>query len=179
MNLYFRLLLILLRSRFAAHIKVLDESRIGFRVWPFDMDINMHLTNARYFSLCDLSRIYYLGQVGILFDMLRRRWLPIAQAQEISYFRPINPFQRFTVTTRFSWWDDKYWYTEHHFHSRQTLCAVLQVRGVIVQGKTIVSMHDVVALTGEAVTVPDKPANVAYWQQLLEAKKSTAEPAAE
>jgi acyl-CoA thioesterase FadM len=159
---------------FARQISVLDESRACFRVWPFDCDVNFHLTNARYFALCDLSRIYYMGQVGVLFNMIKRKWLPVAQAQEISYFKPINPFQRFEVLTRFSYWDDKYWYTEHKFFKGDQICAVLQVRGVFVHGKKIVPMHDVLALTLEDVEAPAKPAIVEYWQRLIEAKKGAS-----
>jgi len=171
MNLYFRLLLILLKSKFSNRIGLLDESRLKYRAWPLDCDINLHLTNSRYFALCDLSRIYYMGQVGVLFDLIKRNWLPVAQAQEISYFKPIGPFQRFDVATRFTHWDEKYWYTEHRFSAADKLCAVLQVRGVFVHGRTVLPMGDVLALTGEDVEVPDKPVMVEYWQKLIESKK--------
>ncbi len=167
MNLYFRLLLILLKSISARKIGVLDESRSWFRVWPLDCDINLHLTNARYFALCDLARIYYMGQVGVLFAMIKRKWMPIAQAQEISYFRPIRPFQQFEVLTRFIFWDDKYWYTEHRFLADKKLCALAQVRGVFMHGKKVLPMRDVLELAEENVETPEKPVNVENWQRLL------------
>jgi acyl-CoA thioesterase FadM len=111
-----------------------------------------------------------MGQIGVLFKMIKRKWLPIAQAQEISYFRPIKPFERFEVSTRFSYWDDKYWYTEHRFFAAGKLCAVVQVRGVFVHGKQVLPMRDVMALSEEDVEVPDKPVNVEYWQKLLSLK---------
>jgi acyl-CoA thioesterase FadM len=171
MNLYFRLIAVLLRGLFTRRIGLLDESRLRYRVWPLDCDVNLHLTNARYLSLCDLSRIYYIGQLGILMKLIKRNWLPIAQAQEISYFRPIQPFQRFEVLSRFIHWDDKYWYTEHRFLAADRLCAVVQVRGVFVHGKRIVPMADILALTGQSVAVPDKPATVDFWQRLIDSKK--------
>jgi acyl-CoA thioesterase FadM len=164
---------------FARQVSILDESRSRYRVWPFDCDINLHLTNARYFALCDLSRIYYMAQVGVLFKMLRRKWLPIVQAQEVSYFKPINPFQRFEVVTRITHWDDKYWYTEHKFISNDKLCAVLQVRGVFVHGKKILPISDVLALADEAVEAPVSPVNVEYWQKLLESKRRASSDASE
>ena len=178
MNLYFRLLLVLLKSKFASKIGLLDESRLKYRVWPLDCDINLHLTNARYFALCDLSRIYYMGQVGVLFNLIKRRWLPVAQAQEISYFKPINPFQQFEIITRFTHWDDKYWYTEHKFFAADKLCAVLQVRGVFVHGRKVLPFSDVLALVGEEIEAPDKPAMVEHWQRLIESKKDPQEVAA-
>jgi len=171
MNLYFRLLIVLLRSKFANNIGLLDESRLKYRVWPLDCDINLHMTNARYFALCDLSRIYYMGQVGVLFNLIKRKWLPVAQAQEITYFKPINPFQQFEILTRFTHWDDKYWYTEHRFFAADKLCAVLQVRGVFVHGRKVLPFRDVLALVGEEVETPNKPAMIEYWQKLIDSKK--------
>lgn len=173
MNLYLRLLRILLKSWFARRIGLLDESRLAFRVWPHDCDINLHLTNARYLALCDLSRVYYMGQVGVLFKLVARNWLPVAQAQEISYFKAISPFQRFEVLTRFIYWDDKYWYTEHRFVAGDRLYAIVQVRGVFVHKRTVISMPDVIRLTGQEVEVPEKPARIEYWQNLIEMKKET------
>jgi acyl-CoA thioesterase FadM len=174
MNLYFRLLLILFKSKFVNQVGVLDGSRSWFRAWPFDCDINFHLTNARYFALCDLSRIYYMGQVGVLFNMIKRKWLPVVQAQEATYLKPIKPFQRFEVLTRFSYWENKYWYTEHKFMAGDQLCAVIQVRGVFVQGKNVIPMSDVLALTGEDVKVPDKPDIVEFWKKLIVVKKGAS-----
>ena len=171
MNLYFRLLFVLLKSWFSGRISVLDESRLSFRVWPFDCDVNFHLTNARYLALCDLSRIYYMGQVGVLGKLFKRKWFPVVQSQEVSYFKPINPFQHIEVVTKLVYWDEKYWYTEHTFVVADRVCAVVQVRGVFTHARKIVSMHDVVALADENVTVPDKPAIVESWQQLIETKK--------
>ena len=175
MNLYFRLFLILIKSKLAARIGIYDKSFLSFRVWPFDCDINMHLTNARYFAFCDLGRIYYLAQAGILFKLIKRKWLPIAQAQEISYFRPINPLQSFKVYSRLSHWDEKYWYVEHSFFSAKKLCATVQVRGVFVSGGKLVSMKDVLKLAGDdVVAAMDAPVNVEYWQKLIDVKKASS-----
>ena len=171
MNLYFRLLMILIKSMFAPRTGLLDGGRTGFRVWPFDCDVNFHLTNARYFAFCDLGRIYYLGQVGLLFEMIKRKWLPVVQAQEVSYIRPMKPFQRFDVSTELSYWDDKYWYTTHQFIADGQLYAVLQVRGVFVHGKNIIPSAELLALTGKDVPLPDKPDTVAHWQRLIDSRK--------
>lgn len=171
MNLYFRLLHILLKSWFAKKIAVPDSSRLVFRVWPSDSDIYFHLTNSRYLALCDLSRIYYMAQVGILFKLLKRKWFPIVQAQEINYFRSIKPFQRFEVVARSTYWDDRYWYTEHKFMKGDILCAVVQVRGVFVHGRNIVPMYDIVALTEQSVEIPEKPVSVAHWLELIKSRK--------
>lgn len=163
----------LLRSRFAEKIGLLDESHSCYRAWPLDCDFNLHLTNSRYFSLCDVSRFYYTGQVGVLFKLLNRKWLPVTQAQEISYFRSIHPFQKFEIITRFTHWDEKYWYTEHRFVAADRLCAVVQARGVFVHRGKVLPTRDVLALVGEKINSPDKSILVTNWQTLIESKKDT------
>ena len=173
MNLYFRLIAVLLRSVFAAPLTALEESRSSYRAWPFDCDINLHMTNARYFALCDLSRIYFMGQVGVLFKAIRKKWLPVVQAQEVKYFKPINPFEQFDVLTRLTYWDDKYWYIEHRFVVGDRLCAILQVRGVFVRGRTVIPFSDLIDLAGSDVESPPKPKNVESWHSLIETSDRT------
>ena len=112
-----------------------------------------------------------MGQVGVLFKAIKRKWLPVVQAQEVSYFKPINPFQRFDVLSKLAYWDDRYWYTEHRFVVGDKLCAILQVRGVFVHGRSVIPMSDVVALSGAEIEPPDKPETVCSWHSLIEVKK--------
>jgi len=51
------------------------------------------------------------------------------------------------------------------------LCAVLQVRGVLVHGRNKISTADLLALTGEDFKVPKKPAIIEQWQKLNDVKK--------
>ena len=66
MNLYFRIILVLIKSFFAKKISPLTSSTLSFRALPFDCDINLHLTNARYLSFMDLGRTYYVGQLKMI-----------------------------------------------------------------------------------------------------------------
>jgi len=54
MNLWFRLVWLLVSSRFGPRLEPLaDPSRLGFRVWPHDLDTSLHMNNGRYWSrLC-------------------------------------------------------------------------------------------------------------------------------
>ena len=111
-----------------------------------------------------------MGQTGILFKAIKRKWLPIVQAQEVRYFKAINPFQRFDVVTRITYWDDKYWYSEHRFMVGDKLCAILQVRGVFVHGRDVIPMSELLALTGKDIEPPEKPENIESWHNLIASK---------
>ena len=175
MNLYFRLILVFIKSLFAGKRHPLEASVVHFRVWPLDCDVNLHLTNSRYFAFADLGRVHLLGQMGVLRPFLKRRWFPVNNATEISFIRPIEPLQKFRIVSRLVTWDDKYWYTEHKFEVAGTLHAVSLARGVIVRQATVVPVNDVIHLlnemTGETVSIPAPPVPVREWRELLSVKK--------
>ena len=58
MNLYFRLILVFIKSLFAGKRNPLEASVVHFRVWPLDCDVNLHLTNSRYFAFADLGKAF-------------------------------------------------------------------------------------------------------------------------
>ena len=53
MNLWLRLIKVVLRALFARRIGILDTSRITLRVWPNDLDFNGHVNNGRFLTLAD------------------------------------------------------------------------------------------------------------------------------
>ncbi|MDG2319333.1 MAG: hypothetical protein P8L79_03640 [Rhodospirillaceae bacterium] len=64
MNILFRLVWMFLTVGRRSRCNVLDVSCVSFRVLPTDLDVNFHLTNARYFSFMDLSRVDHLIRTG-------------------------------------------------------------------------------------------------------------------
>ena len=61
MNLYFRLLLFMIRVRFRSRLGIWDTSHVTFRVNPLDLDLQRHMNNGRYLSLMDLGRMAFLS----------------------------------------------------------------------------------------------------------------------
>ncbi len=111
MNLIFRLIFVVVSAVVAAWrgplIGVLDAASLRFRVWPTDLDINVHMTNARYFSVMDLGRTDLMIRVGLGGAILRNRWQPVLGAANIRFRRSLKPFQRFTLVSRVLCWDEK------------------------------------------------------------------------
>jgi len=105
MNLWFRLLHLLLSSFFRPRLKVPgDVSRLQFRVLPNDLDLNMHMTNGRYWTIFDLGRLDLILRTGLARVAMRNKWAPIAGAGTIQFRRELKPFQRFTLETRLIGW---------------------------------------------------------------------------
>lgn len=100
MNLYLRLLWLLWRLHSLQRRGLFEESRVAFCVWPNDCDLNLHMNNGRYLSFMDLGRVHLTAQSGLLREALRRRWMPVLAAAEITFIRSLKPFQRFDLVTR-------------------------------------------------------------------------------
>lgn len=107
MNLWLRLLTYLLSTPFRPALAGAHEaSRLSFRVWPHDLDVSLHMNNARYLSLMDLGRLDILVATGLWRAVLRQRWTPIASKVAIRYRRELKLFQRIRLETRILTWDD-------------------------------------------------------------------------
>lgn len=176
MNLYFRFIRILIMSIFAPVNGLLDASRLKFINWPWDCDLNMHMTNSRYFSMMDLGRVFLMKQLGIMTKTFKRKWFPVVHSIEISFLTPIPPMRRFVVHTRLITWDEKYVYIEVRFESKGKLHAVAFVRGLFVGGKKPIPSSELLKLTGDdSVEPPPVPEVIKRWQTLLKDKKAHLE----
>jgi acyl-CoA thioesterase FadM len=148
MNLLFRLILQLFRSRFRPRQGLTEVASLRMRVLPTDLDINLHLTNSRYLALMDLGRIELMLRSGLFKEVLRRRWLPVVSIASIRFRREINPFQRFWLHTRVLGWDEKWFYMEQRFETKRGLAAIGIVKGLFRGPQGNVPTQELVALAG-------------------------------
>lgn len=140
MNLYFRLIrlyiLSLLRKEVSDPFK---PTKINFRVWPLDMDINMHMNNARYLSMMDLGRINHMSSCGLMRIIMKRKWMPIVGKIDIRYIKALKPFERYTLTTEIIGQDEKYFEMKQTFTKNEKPLAIAHVKGLFLtrNGKKI------------------------------------------
>ena len=57
-------------------LHVLEEDRLRMRVLPNDIDINLHLNNARYLGMMDYARTHMLARSRLLERIIRRAGRP-------------------------------------------------------------------------------------------------------
>lgn len=165
-NLFFRLLLLLLRLRHMPRVGHLDPVYLPLRALLTDIDFNLHMNNARYLGMMDLGRVQLMGQVGLLGELFRRKWTPVAQAVEIRYIRDIRPFAAFVLESRLVGWDDKYWYIEQRFVSGQTVHALAIVRGLFLEGRNKIPSSALAELMGVDPQSPPLPEMVQRWRAM-------------
>ena len=169
MNLWFRMLRIFIISKFVKQISLFEESRIGFRVWPIDCDINMHMNNGRYLTLMDLGRTHFMSQLNILWKLPKKKWFPVVGAVEIKYFRSLNPFQKFDLISRVLTWDKKWIYLEQRFEAQGKIMAVSRLRALFIGSNGIVSTDEILSLVTNTNPTPPDDEVLRLW----EAKSNT------
>jgi acyl-CoA thioesterase FadM len=173
-NLYLRLLILLVRLIGLPRRGLFEESRVGFRVLPTDCDVNLHMNNGRYLAFMDLGRLHLVAQIGLLGIILRRRWGAALGAAEINFIRPLAPFQKFELVTRLVTWDEKYAYMEQRFESRGMLCAHAFVKGLFLDRNGRVEPPEVAAALGTTAVPPPMPEELRIWAELGNVKKQKA-----
>ncbi|HEY6080175.1 MAG TPA: thioesterase family protein [Polyangiaceae bacterium] len=164
MNLFLRLLLLLLTAWARPRCGALGPSRKRFLVWPPDLDVLGHVNNGVYLSMLDVARVDLLLRSGIAPILRRKRWYPVVAAQTIRFRRSLQLFQRFDVETTVIGWDDKAILIQHHFLRGSELVAEAVVRSRFLkrQGGTVPS-RELLDAIGQSGRGPELPAWVAAW----------------
>lgn len=135
MNLWFRVLWLFLTAPFRARIEApFGVSRLNFRVWPLDLDTNLHLNNGRYLTIADLGRADLLVQSGMWKAVLKEGLLPMLSGSAIRYRRELKPFQAFTLESRIVCWRATTFVMEHRFITRNRAGETITAAIALVRG---------------------------------------------
>jgi acyl-CoA thioesterase FadM len=147
MNLIFRMLFVIIRSWFCERIGVGNfTSELSLRVLPNDIDINFHMNNGRYLTICDLNRVDVFARSGLLKAMFKRNWIPVIAEHTMTYKKPLGIFERYEVRLEVTHWDEKYFYMTHTFRKGERIVAEGTSKGcVYARGLGVVKPDDALA----------------------------------
>lgn len=115
MNLYLRLLRVVIHAFFRKVLGPLQTSITNYVVIPTDLDVNMHMTNSRYSSMMDIGRTDFIIRTGIYKKLWQKRLKPVIGAASIRWRKGLHLGQAFSLHTRILGWDDKWYYIEQRF----------------------------------------------------------------
>lgn len=149
---------------------VLQEDSLRMRVGPNDIDLNLHMNNARYLSLMDYARIHLLARTRILEHLVRSRWQPLVGAVWVTYRRSLPLFTVFTLGSRLVCWDQRWFYIEHTFTGREGLAAVGWVKGMLRDAQGSVTPQSVIDRVAPGTVTPAMPESIATWNELTREK---------
>lgn len=177
MNLYFRLLFMVIASFFKPRVDdALSESTLQFHVLPTDLDLNGHMNNGRYLTIMDLGRMDFVLRVGLAGYVMRNKYLPVLSAAQMRYRLPLLPFQKYTLTTRILCWDEKWFYMEQRFiinggKKDGAVAAIGLLKGSFFSKakRATAPVDEIVQAIGQPIDSPAFPAYITEWAKAEEA----------
>ncbi|MDP3848275.1 MAG: thioesterase family protein [Pseudomonas sp.] len=165
MNLWFRLLLMLLRRPWRKPMDGLATTVIRMRVWPLDLDFNRHVTNGRYFTLADVGRMDYVLKTGAFRVALRHKAIPIVGDTWGKFRRELKLFEAFEIHTRMLGWDAKWSFVEHRFVSQGRVVGTVVIRGLFRSAKGTLAPSEFARALGLDEQSPVMPQWLTEWAQ--------------
>lgn len=168
-NSFVRIPLLAIRQRIRPlpRIGVLDEDRLHMRVWPNDIDFNLHLNNSRYLSCMDYGRIHMMAANGILTHALKERWIALVGSVDITYRRSLDLWAAFELRTRTLCWDEKWFYMEQSFHSKAGPAAIAWVKGLFRNRQGNIPPQSIVDLVSLRAVSPPVSESLAKWNKTI------------
>jgi acyl-CoA thioesterase FadM len=165
-NLYLRLLGIVLRSWLERRASPLVTGRLPLWVKPWDCDLNRHMNNGRYLTIMDLGRLHLMGRAKVFGALLARGWWPVVAAADLQFRGSLHPFERFLLETEVAGWDERWFYLEQRFVRGGRTLVRGWVKGGFLHGRAPVPPADVLRLAGVEGASPELPEALARWAGL-------------
>lgn len=173
MNLYLRLLHLLLLGRRRSRVPVLGPVRTPFRVWPSDLDLLRHVNNGTYLTIMDIGRLDLLARAGITPRLRAVGWYPVVVAETITFKRSLRLFERFDVVTQVIGWDERSLFLQQDFVRGDALVASAVVRGRFLgRDGARITPQQVMDLGGRPVEHRELPAWVLEWATATEIRSA-------
>ena len=129
MNLWFRLIWMVLTARLRGKVQLFDTSVLRMRVLPNDLDLNGHVNNGRYFTLADLGRLDFVIRTGAAGVAIANRAFPLIGDAVAKFRKDLKLFQRYDLQSRLLGWDDKWFFMEQRFVRGGRVAGVVMIRG--------------------------------------------------
>ena len=170
-----RLLAVLVAALFRPRVGLLDECTIALRVWPNDLDSNLHMNNSRYLLAMDIGRWDLVVRTRFWRELWRRRWFPVVASATLRFRRSLDPFQRYRLVTRVVAWDEKWCFLEQRFERGGRVYAVGRVKALFRGPQGQVPTGVLLAAAGHADAPPRRlPEAIRLWQEAEAAERQTA-----
>ncbi len=107
MNLWLRLLLMRVTASRRSRVDLFGQCVTPFRVLPGDLDLLRHMNNGRYLTVLDVARLDYIARSGLGPVLSAKGWYPVVTAETVAFHRALTLWERFTVTTSTTGWDER------------------------------------------------------------------------
>lgn len=135
---FIRLFKAYIDSKFSNKVNIADETALVFRAGFFDIDPYFEINNGRYQTLADIGRFNHGFRTGF-FEIAKQNkiYFTVAGAS-VKYRYRISFGEKFTMTTKIIFIDDKWTYYLHNFIVKSKIKSTVLARtGVVKNGKLL------------------------------------------
>lgn len=168
MNLYLRLLRVLLAALLKQRVLYTAVIESRFRVWPHDIDLFGHMNNGRYLQIMDVARADWMIRTGVAGTIRRNRWAPLLGGGFIRFRHSLHFLQTYRVRTRLMGWDHRWFFLEHVFIDTNGRCLAKGISRAALRsrGKWVCTSEVAMDVHPDATHSPELPEHVPQWLQL-------------
>lgn len=169
---FFRLASVTLKAFKKTKINFWEASNIKTKVHPNDLDINVHMNNARYSTMFDLGRFDFLVRTGLIKLIWTEKWRPVIGSTMVSYLKSLKLYEKFTISTKVVFFDDKWFYLEHLLKKNNELMSRAFVKCLFLQkGQKIATQDLLKALHCDDIPTLTPPQALMSWLKAEEELK--------
>ena len=139
MSIWLRFFWVVIAGFFKKPLDICDVSVLKQIVWLDELDINIHMNNAKYLSVMDLGRTDWIVRTGAWRLMRYEKMAPVVGGVMVRYRRSLRPFQRYHLKTRLLGWDERWLYVEQAMEclDGSLACVAVQRAGFTKAGKLV------------------------------------------
>jgi len=149
-------------------VDLLATTRVCLRVWPNDLDLNVHVNNGRYLVFADIGRMHWFVRTGVLKVARQQKAFPVVGDAIAKFRHDLRLFQTVEILTRLIGWDRKWGFIEHRFMRKDRVIGVVAIRGVFKGPNGPVDPALLLAGLARAAQSPELPAWANRFQQSSE-----------
>jgi acyl-CoA thioesterase FadM len=160
---YFRLARVLLAAQFGPRLRFDQESEIGLRIWPGDIDFYPEVNNGRHLTLMDLGRIDLAARTGLFGVLHRHGWGLTVGGASVRFRHRVPPFRPVRLRTKLVGRDDRWFYFHQEISRGGQVCSGALVRAGIVSREGLVAVDEVLEAAGQPSWGPKLPEWVRAW----------------
>lgn len=166
-------------ARVLSHDRLLERTTTAYVVKPWDVDLNLHLNNAKYAEYFNRAQAEHFMRTRYIGALLQHGWVTFIATTNIGFLRAVPPLRRFEVHTQLVGCDDKYVYCEQSMTVGDRVMATAVQRMVVVDraGAKVSPAVALSRLLGD-VPLPPRPRYAEAMRAMAEAIRDAPAPPA-
>jgi acyl-CoA thioesterase FadM len=139
-------------------VDLLSVTRVRIRIWPNDLDSNLHVNNGRYLTLADLGRFDWFVRTGVFAAARKHKASPVVGDAMAKFRREIKAFETVEIESRLVGWSGRWGFLEHRFVLRGRVVGMVVVRGAFRSASGTLDSWDFLQHLGDTRSSPPLPA---------------------